>query len=91
MSGLSSYIQVESHLLYLSQLESTMSTLNGLTLLLFLVTAAATVSVATAQTCNACNCQFNNVQALSKLIDELIDAKVNQSLSDEPRKLFTEF
>ena len=61
-----------------------MNTLNGLPLLLFLVTAAATISVGSAQTCNACNCQFNNVQVLTKLID----ARVNQILSDEPRKLF---
>ena len=67
-----------------------MNTLNGLPLLLFLVTAAATISVGSAQTCNACNCQFNNVQVLSQLIDELFDARVNQILSDEPRKLIDE-
>ena len=67
-----------------------MNTLNGLPLLLFLVTAAATIAVGTAHTCNACNCQFNNVQVLSKLMNEHIDARVNQILSDEPRKLFTE-
>ena len=63
----------------------------GLPLLLFLVTAAATIRIGAAQTCNACNCQFNNVQVLTKLIDKLIDVRVNQILSDEPRKLFTEF
>ena len=57
----------------------------GLPLLLFLATAAATLSMGSAQTCNACNCQFNNVQVLS----QLIDARVKQVLSDEPCKLFT--
>ena len=63
----------------------------GLPLLLFLLTAGATINTSTAQTCNACNCQFNNVQVLSKLIENLIDIRVNQILSDEPRKLFIEF
>ena len=55
----------------------------GLSLLLFLATAVGTISVTTAQTCNACNCQFNNVQVLS----QLIEAQVNRALADEPRKL----
>ena len=55
----------------------------GLAFVLFLVTAAASLSVFTAQTCNACNCQFNNVQVLS----QLIEAQVNRALADEPRKL----
>ena len=55
----------------------------GLTLLVFLVAAAATHNVGDAQTCNACNCQFNNVQVLSQLIEK----QVNQKLADEPRKL----
>ena len=55
----------------------------GLAFVLFLVTAAASLSVVTAQTCNACNCQFNNVQVLS----QLIEAQVNRALADEPRKL----
>ena len=57
----------------------------GLPFLLFLATAAATLSMGSAQTCNACNCQFNNVQVLS----QLIDAQVNKILSDEPCKLVT--
>ena len=55
-----------------------------LPLKLFLITAATTISVCTAQTCNACNCQLNNVQVLN----QLVDARVNQILSGEPRKLF---
>ena len=55
----------------------------GLSFLLFLATAVATISVTTAQTCNACNCQLNNVQVLS----QLIEAQVNRALADEPRKL----
>ena len=56
-----------------------------LTMLLLLGTAVATISMATAQSCNACNCQFNNVQVLS----QLIEAKVKQALANEPRKLHT--
>lgn len=48
----------------------------------FLTATAAAISVAGAQSCNACNCQFNNVQALS----QLIEAQVNRALANEPRK-----
>ena len=58
-----------------------------LSLLLFVSTAGASISMSTAQTCNACNCQFNNLQ----ILNQLIDAQVNQILSSEPRKLFAEF
>ena len=43
------------------------------------------ISVASAQSCNACNCQFNNVQMLS----QIIEAEVNRILADEPCKLQT--
>ena len=56
---------------------------SGLFLALFLTATAATISVASAQSCKACNCQFNNVQALS----QLIEVQVNQILANEPRKL----
>lgn len=51
--------------------------------MLFLTATAAAVSVASAQSCNACNCQFNNVQALS----QLVEVQVNRALANEPRKL----
>ena len=51
--------------------------------MLFLTATTAALSVASAQSCNACNCQFNNVQALS----QLVEIQVNRALSNEPRKL----
>ena len=57
----------------------------GVNLFLLMGTAVATISMATAQSCNSCNCQFNNVQVLS----QLIEAKVNSALANEPRKLYT--
>lgn len=51
--------------------------------MLFLIAMTTILSVASAQSCNACNCQFNNVQALS----QLVEAQVNRALATEPRKL----
>ena len=55
----------------------------GLFFLLIAITASVAADVGTAQTCNVCNCQFNNVQVLT----QLIDAQMNRILSNEPRKL----
>ena len=55
----------------------------GLVLLLLLVAKASIFFVTDAQSCNACNCQFNNVQALSRLVQ----AEVNRALANEPREL----
>ena len=52
----------------------------GILMLLLLVSTGFTV--ADAQSCNACNCQFNNIQILS----QLVEAEVNRKLADEPRK-----
>ena len=49
---------------------------------LFLIVSTTVLSVASAQLCNACNCQFNNVQVLS----QLIEVQVNRALANEPRK-----
>ena len=57
--------------------------LAGMLLMYFLamITAVALPAVS-AQSCNACNCQFNNVQMLS----QIIEAEVNRILADEPCK-----
>ena len=55
---------------------------SGVLLTLFLIVSTTVLSVASAQSCNACNCQFNNVQALS----QLIEVQVNRALANEPRK-----
>ena len=48
---------------------------------LAIITAVALPAVS-AQSCNACNCQFNNVEMLS----QIIEAEVNRILADEPCK-----
>ena len=58
----------------------------GLLLLLTVVTQSL-FFVTDAQSCNACNCQFNNVQVLSRLAQ----AEVNQALAGEPRELPVNF
>ena len=55
---------------------------SGVFLTVFLIVSTTILSVASAQSCNACNCQFNNVQALS----QLIEVQVNRALANEPRK-----
>ena len=55
----------------------------GAALLLMLGIAAVSISTANAQSCNTCNCQFNNFQVLS----QLIEAQVNRTLANEPSKL----
>ena len=50
--------------------------------MLFLIVSTTVVSIASAQSRNACNCQSNNVQALS----QLIEVQVNRALANEPRK-----
>ena len=55
----------------------------GLVLVLFIIAKASVFTVTDAQSCNACNCQFDNVQALSRLVQ----AEVNRVIAGEPRKL----
>ena len=55
---------------------------SGVFLTLFLIVSTTVLSIASAQSCKACNCQFNNVQALS----QLIEVQVNRALANEPRK-----
>ena len=55
----------------------------GLVLVLLLMANASVFTVTDAQSCKACNCQFNNVQALS----QLVQAEVNRAIANEPRKL----
>ena len=50
----------------------------GLLLCLLPVSTGFIFSVADAQSCNACNCQFDNVQVLSRLVE----AEVNRTLAD---------
>ena len=54
----------------------------GILVLLLLVSTGFIITVADAQSCNACNCQFNNIQILS----QLVEAEVNRKLADEPSK-----
>ena len=54
----------------------------GVTLMFCLLATAVVITVTSAQSCKACNCQFNNIQALSSLIE----AQVNRILANEPRK-----
>ena len=55
----------------------------GLVLVLLLMANASVFIVTDAQSCKACNCQFNNVQVLS----QLVQAEVNRAIAGEPRKL----
>jgi hypothetical protein len=59
--------------------------LSGLPLmyLLAIITVAVTIPVTRAQSCNVCNCQFNNVEMLSHIIED----EVNRILADEPCKI----
>ena len=41
----------------------------GLSFLIIAITVSVAADLGTAQTCNVCNCQFNNVQVLTQLID----------------------
>ena len=51
---------------------------------MFLVATAIVVASAHDQSrCTACNCQVNNIE----LLDQLLEAKVNQILVNEPSKL----
>ena len=54
---------------------------SGIVLCVFVV--AITISGASAQSCTACNCQVNNIE----LLDQLVEAKVNSILANEPSKL----
>ena len=70
----------------------------GLLLCLLLVSTGFNFSVADAQSCKACNCQFSNVQVLSRLVEAEVNRtladtvnrrvsdEVNRKLADEPRK-----
>ena len=51
----------------------------------FLVATAIVVASALdpQSRCTACNCQFNNIE----LLDQLLEAKMNQILVNEPSKL----
>ena len=53
----------------------------GITLCVFV--AATAITAANAQSCRACNCQFDNIQ----LLDQLVEAKVNRNLANEPSEL----
>ena len=55
----------------------------GVTLTFCRLATVAAITVTSAQSCNACNCQLNNIQALSPLIE----TQVNGILANEPRKL----
>ena len=54
------------------------------TLLLVAAAIAASFTVTCAQesSCSACNCQFNNIDALTDLIDARIDARLNNTLTN---------
>ena len=53
--------------------------MNALMLLVVAVFTSVT-SAQNADTCQACNCQFNNIQALS----QLVNARINDILTNEP-------
>ena len=53
---------------------------SGIALCVFV--AAIAISGASAQSCATCNCQVNNIQ----LLDQLVEAKVNRILANEPSK-----
>ena len=53
----------------------------GIALCVFV--AATAITAANAQSCRACNCQFDNIQ----LLDQLVEAKVNRNLANEPSEL----
>jgi hypothetical protein len=50
---------------------------------LAIITVAVAIPVTSAQSCSACNCQFNNVEMLSHIVED----EVNRILADEPCKL----
>lgn len=53
------------------------------TLALLLVAVCMPIALAqTTNTCRACNCQFSNVQALSQVIDE----RINAAMMNQPRR-----
>ena len=54
---------------------------SGVALCVFVAVTA--ISGASAQSCATCNCQINNIQ----LLDQLVEAKVNRILANEPSKL----
>ena len=55
--------------------------ISTLTLLVVAVCMPAALAQ-NANTCRACNCQFSNVEVLSRLIDE----RINAAVMNEPRK-----
>ena len=60
-----------------------------LALCVFLVAIAFVVSNAQSMSsqCTACNCQINNIE----ILDQLVEAKVNQILVNEPSKLSLQY
>lgn len=60
---------------------------SGSLLLVILAVSAATVREASAQSlrndsaCGACNCQFNNIDIFSSIMDAKIDARLNSAES----------
>ena len=64
------------------QLDVKMKISENMLAVMLIASTTLFVSVS-AHSCKACNCQFNNVQVLN----DMVEAKVNQILANEPRKL----
>jgi hypothetical protein len=56
---------------------------SGIAVCVFMAVIANSITTASSQTCTTCNCQINNVQ----LLDQLMEAKVNRILANEPSEL----
>ena len=56
---------------------------SGIALCTFVAVIAITAMAANTQSCTACNCQINNI----KLLYQLVEAKVNRILANEPSEL----
>jgi hypothetical protein len=49
----------------------------------FMAVIHVVLTAASTQSCTACSCQINNIQ----LLDQLVEAKVNRILANEPSEL----
>jgi hypothetical protein len=56
--------------------------MNKFGIALCVLVAAIALTAAKVQSCSTCNCQFDNIQVL----DQLVEAKVKNTLANEPRK-----
>ena len=56
---------------------------SGIAFCVFVAVIAIIAVAANTQSCTVCNCQINNIQ----LLDQLVEAKVNRILANEPSEL----